>query len=99
MIGRKCHTSRGGGVTGAIAGTVLSKMRSKVVSYVDSQPLPAEGVMVDGDVAVGTRLPPDVALVEVPEDPQYAYGVVNRHRVIVDPKTYSAGHFHKNMQH
>lgn len=51
--------------------------------------------MVDGDVAVGTRLPPDVALVEIPEDPQYADAVVNHHRVIVDPKIYNAEHFQK----
>lgn len=77
-----------GGVVGAIAGTALSPPPAKVVTYVDSQPLPAEGVVITGDVAVGTRLPQEVALVAVPEDPKYAYAVVNHHRVIVDPKTY-----------
>jgi hypothetical protein len=77
-----------GGVVGAIAGTAIDPPPAKVVTYVQAQPMPAQPVVVKGDVVVGTRLPQEVALVTVPEDPKYAYAVVNQHRVIVDPKTY-----------
>jgi hypothetical protein len=41
------------------------------VAYVEGNPL--DPVVIDGDVAVGTVLPPDVQLVEVPSDPGYSY--------------------------
>lgn len=77
-----------GGVVGAIAGTALNPPPQPVVTYVQEQPMPESRVIVEGDVAVGAKLPQQVALVEVPQDPQYAYAFVNGHRVIVDPNTY-----------
>lgn len=76
-----------GGVVGAIAGTALNPPPKEVVTYVRQQPVAAEPVVIDGPVRVGTKLPQDVVLVRVPNDPQYAYATVNQERVIVDPKT------------
>ncbi|MCO6186601.1 DUF1236 domain-containing protein [Rhizobium sp. L1K21] len=77
-----------GGVIGAIAGTAVDPPPQEVVTYVRAQPMPAEPMTLEGEVAVGAKLPEQVVLVEVPEDPTYAYAFVNGHRVIVDPKTY-----------
>lgn len=77
-----------GGVVGAIAGTAVAPPPQKVVTYVEAQPAPAQPVVIEQPVAVGKPLPQTVVLTPVPEDPQYAYAVVNEQRVIVDPKTY-----------
>jgi hypothetical protein len=78
-----------GGVVGAIAGTALNPPPREVVTYVREQPAPpAEPVVIHEDVRVGTKLPHEVVLAPVPDSPDYAYAVVNKQRVIVDPQTY-----------
>lgn len=78
-----------GGVVGAIAGTALDPPPRRVVTYVQEQPIPADTVVVEQVVEVGKPLPKTVVLTPVPEDPTYAYAVVNQQRVIVDPSTYT----------
>lgn len=77
-----------GGVVGAIAGTAVAPPPPKVVTYVQSQPVPAQPVVIEKQVVVGEPLPREVVLTTIPEDPTYAYAVVNNQRVIVDPQTY-----------
>ena len=78
-----------GGVVGAIAGTALDPPPRKVVTYVEQQPVPTGRIVVEDVVEVGRPLPRTVVLTPVPEDPAYAYAVVNEQRVIVDPSTYT----------
>jgi hypothetical protein len=70
---------------GAIAGTALSAPPPPVAAYVVEQDVPT--VVLEGEVAVGAVLPPEVVLYPVPEDPLYAYTVVNDRHLIVDPRT------------
>ncbi|MBP1848750.1 DUF1236 domain-containing protein [Rhizobium halophytocola] len=77
-----------GGVVGAIAGTAVAPPPQKVVTYVQEQPVPAQPIVVQQQVAVGQPLPQTVALTPIPQDPTYSYAVVNNQRVIVDPQTY-----------
>lgn len=78
-----------GGAVGAIAGAALDPPPRKVVTYVEQQPIPTNPVVVEEVVEVGRPLPKTVVLTPVPEDPTYAYAVVNQQRVIVDPSTYT----------
>lgn len=57
-----------------------------VTHYVTEQPLD-EGTVVEGDVDAGTALPDSVVIKNVPDNDSYSYAVVNKHRVIVEPKT------------
>lgn len=77
-----------GGVVGAIAGTAVDPPPAKVVTYVQQQPIPAQPVIIEKRVVVGEPLPREVVLTQIPEEPTYAYAVVNNQRVIVDPQTY-----------
>lgn len=76
-----------GGVAGAIVGTAIDPPPQKVVTYVQEQPMPAEPVIIKEKVVVGQPLPQTVQVVTIPEEPKYAYAVVNEQRVIVDPQT------------
>ena len=78
-----------GGAVGAVAGAAIDPPPRKVVTYVEQQPIPADPVVVQEVVEVGRPLPRTVVLTPVPEDPAYAYAVVNQKRVIVDPNTYT----------
>lgn len=77
-----------GGVVGAIAGTAIAPPPPPVVTYVERSPMPAEPVIIEERVTVGQPLPRQVILTPVPDDPAYAYAIVNNQRVIVDPNTY-----------
>ena len=77
-----------GGVVGAIAGTAVDPPPAPVVTYVQQQPIPAQPVIIEQKVAVGQPLPQQVVLTPIPDQPTYAYAVVNNQRVIVDPQTY-----------
>lgn len=77
-----------GGVVGAIAGTAIDPPPQKVVTYVQQQPVPAQTVVIERQVVVGEPIPQEVVLTTIPEDPTYAYALVNNQRVIVDPQTY-----------
>jgi hypothetical protein len=48
----------------------------------------AQPVIIEQQVAVGQPLPQQVVLTPIPDQPTYAYAVVNNQRVIVDPQTY-----------
>ncbi|WP_435269734.1 DUF1236 domain-containing protein [Shinella sp. BE166] len=78
-----------GGAIGAIAGAAIDPPPEKVVTYVQQQPIPTDTIVVEDVVEVGRPLPKRVVLTPVPENPTYAYAVVNKQRVIVDPKTYT----------
>ncbi len=77
-----------GGVVGAVAGTAVDPPPQRVVTYVEQQPLPPQPIVIQQPVVIGEPLPPEVVLTPVPEDPTYAYAVVNNQRVIVDPESY-----------
>ncbi|PDT42636.1 MULTISPECIES: DUF1236 domain-containing protein [Sinorhizobium] len=78
-----------GGAVGLVAGAVIAPPPRQVTTYVQQQPVPADTVMIKEQIAVGRPLPRTVVLTPVPENPAYAYAVVNQQRVIVDPKTYT----------
>jgi hypothetical protein len=78
-----------GGVVGAAAGTVIDPPPERVVRYVETQPMPAQPVVVQERIVVGEPIPRQVVLTPVPDDPAYAYAVVNEQRVIVDPQTHT----------
>lgn len=58
----------------------------EVDSYVAEQPFDDEATY-DEDVVVGDTLPEGVIVREVPDYDDYSYAVVNRHRVIVEPRS------------
>jgi hypothetical protein len=74
-------------VTGAIVGTVIDPPPQKVVTYVQEQPMPSETVVVKERVVVGQPLPETVVVTPVPDNPKYAFAVVNHERVIVEPSS------------
>lgn len=76
-----------GGVVGAIAGTAIDPPPERVVTYVRQAPVPTERVVVQERVVVGEPLPQTVVVQQIPEDPNYAYAVVNQQRVIVEPSS------------
>ncbi|APO78281.1 hypothetical protein AM571_PC00543 (plasmid) [Rhizobium etli 8C-3] len=75
-----------GGAAGAVVGTLLDPP-PKVVTYVREAPPPADTVVIKEKVVVGQPLPEAVAITPVPDDPKYAYTVVNDQRVIVEPSS------------
>ncbi|RWX75826.1 DUF1236 domain-containing protein [Neorhizobium lilium] len=60
-------------------------MPGQVRTYVLEQRVPS--VVYEGDVVVGSTLPETVEVHTVDGYDDYAYTVVNEHRVIVDPRT------------
>lgn len=76
-----------GGVAGAAVGTVIDPPPQRVVTYVEQAPAPASPVVVKEKIVVGKPLPSSVVLTPVPDSPKYAYAVVNKQRIIVDPQT------------
>jgi hypothetical protein len=76
-----------GGVAGAIVGGAIDPPPANVVTYVQQQPYPTDEVVVKERVVVGEPLPQTVMVTPVPENPKYAYAVVNHQRVIVQPST------------
>jgi len=77
-----------GGVAGAVAGAVIDPPPREVVTYVEAQPAPPESVIIQQPIVVGKPLPAEVQVMPVPENPKYAYTVVNNQRVIVEPQTH-----------
>jgi hypothetical protein len=78
-----------GGAAGAIIGGLTADQSRQVRQYVIQQERPS--VRVQEQVVVGQPLPRTVELYELPPDvgvrTEYRYGVVNNHRVIVEPGT------------
>lgn len=77
-----------GGVLGVTAGAAINPPPREVVTYVEAQPAPPQAVVVQQPIVVGKPLPAEVQVVPVPENPKYAYTVVNNQRVIVEPETH-----------
>ncbi len=76
-----------GGVAGAVVGTAIDPPPRKVITYVQQAPAPTTRVVVKERVVVGQPLPQTVVVTPVPEDPTYAYAIVNDERVIVEPSS------------
>ncbi|MFT3999175.1 MAG: DUF1236 domain-containing protein [Rhizobium sp.] len=76
-----------GGVAGAIVGSAIDPPPEKVVTYVQEQPMPPSEAVVQDRIVVGQPLPEAVVVTPVPDNPTYAYAVVNHERVIIQPKT------------
>ena len=76
-----------GGVAGAVVGTVIDPPPQKVVTYVREAPAPSALVVVKEKIVVGQPLPETVVVTPVPENPRYAFAVVNDERVIVEPSS------------
>lgn len=76
-----------GGIVGGVAGTVLDPPPQEVVTYVQQAPAPTDRVVVKEKVVVGQPLPTTVIVTPVPDDPKYAYAIVNDERVIVEPSS------------
>jgi hypothetical protein len=75
-----------GAVVGATLGGALTPPPPEVVTYVEQQPAPAS-VVVQQPVVVGKPIPEAVMLTPIPENPRYAYAMVNEQRVIVEPQS------------
>ncbi len=58
----------------------------EVTTYVTGHEVPSASY--DGDVAVGSELPSSVEVYPVPSNSDYAYTVINKKRVIVNPHTH-----------
>ncbi|XKM43675.1 DUF1236 domain-containing protein (plasmid) [Rhizobium ruizarguesonis] len=69
----------------AVAQTTTVVVPGEVKTYVLKQETPS--VTFEGDVAVGTALPDTVEIHTIPDQPDYGYVVVNKKRVLVNPKT------------
>ncbi|KRB49235.1 hypothetical protein ASE04_18885 [Rhizobium sp. Root708] len=76
-----------GGVAGAVVGTIIDPPPQKVVTYVREAPAPTTAIVVREKVVVGQPLPEAVVVTPVPENPKYAYAIVNEERVIVEPSS------------
>ena len=76
-----------GGVAGATVGAILEPPPQKVVTYVREAPAPSARVVVKQKVVIGQPLPATVVVTPVPDNPKYAYAVVNDERVIVEPSS------------
>ncbi|MEH7880177.1 DUF1236 domain-containing protein [Rhizobium laguerreae] len=76
-----------GGIVGGVAGSVIDPPPPKVVTYVQQAPAPTKRVVVKEKVVVGQPLPETVVVTPIPDDPKYAYAIVNDQRVIVEPSS------------
>lgn len=76
-----------GGIVGGVAGSVIDPPPPKVVTYVQQAPAPTDRVVVKERVVVGQPLPETVVVTPIPDDPNYAYAIVNDQRVIVEPSS------------
>jgi hypothetical protein len=74
-----------GGAAGLTLGAAIDPPPDRVVTYVQEQPV-EQNVIIKERIRVGSALPDRVVLIRVPDDDRYAYAVINKHRVIVNPK-------------
>ncbi len=70
----------------AMAQTTVVTVPGEVRTYITEQEVPS--VTYDGDIIVGTELPSSVEVHTIPSNDAYAYTVINKQRVIVDPHTH-----------
>ncbi|MBY5420897.1 DUF1236 domain-containing protein [Rhizobium leguminosarum] len=76
-----------GGIVGGVAGSVIDPPPQQVVTYVQQAPAPTERIVAKEKVVVGQPLPETVVVTPIPDDPKYAYAIVNDQRVIVEPSS------------
>lgn len=57
----------------------------EVRTYVLEQKTPS--VTVEGEIVVGQPLPETVEVHTIPDQPEYAYAIVNDRRVVINPST------------
>ncbi|TAU80503.1 DUF1236 domain-containing protein [Rhizobium leguminosarum] len=76
-----------GGIVGGVAGSVIDPPPQQVVTYVQQAPAPTTRVVVKEKVVVGQPLPETVVVTPIPDDPKYAYAIVNDQRVVVEPSS------------
>ncbi|MBY2917554.1 DUF1236 domain-containing protein [Rhizobium leguminosarum] len=76
-----------GGIVGGVAGSVIDPPPQQVLTYVQQAPAPTTRVVVKEKVVVGQPLPEAVVVTPIPDDPKYAYAIVNDQRVIVEPSS------------
>ncbi|MGR9180493.1 DUF1236 domain-containing protein (plasmid) [Rhizobium leguminosarum] len=76
-----------GAIVGGVAGSVIDPPPQKVITYVQQAPAPTERVVVKEKVVVGQPVPETVVVTPVPDDPKYAYAIINDQRVIVEPSS------------
>ncbi len=57
----------------------------EVRTYVLEQKTPS--VTVEGEIVVGQPLPETVEVHTIPDQPEYAYAIVNDRRVVLNPST------------
>ncbi|AWM29007.1 DUF1236 domain-containing protein [Sinorhizobium fredii] len=70
----------------AIAQTTVV-LPGEVRTYVMEQQAPS--VVYEGDIVVGQPLPETVEIHTIPDQPDFAYAIVNEKRVIINPKTHT----------
>lgn len=68
-------------------GDAMATPPTAVVDYVKGQPTPVSTALVEEPLVAGQPLSSHVMLVAVPDDPNFAYAIVNNQRVIVEPKS------------
>ena len=73
-------------VIGAVVGSTLDPPPPAIRDYVVEHEVPP--IQLQGSLVVGAQLPSQIEVYPVPEDPRYAYAVINGRYVIVDPETY-----------
>ncbi|WP_331376653.1 DUF1236 domain-containing protein [Sinorhizobium chiapasense] len=59
----------------------------EVRTYVLEQNTPS--IQYEGEIIVGQPVPDVVEVYPIPDQPDYAYAIVNERRVIVNPKTHT----------
>ena len=74
-----------GAAVGGTVGAATEPPPDAVVTYVEREDVPS--VTVREHVVVGEALPDTVVIHKVPQHEKYAYAVVNKQRVIVDPQS------------
>lgn len=74
-----------GAAVGGTVGAATEPPPDAVVTYVEREDVPS--VAVQERVVVGEALPETVVIHKVPQHETYAYAVVNKQRVIVDPQS------------
>ncbi|AUX79830.1 MULTISPECIES: DUF1236 domain-containing protein [Sinorhizobium] len=68
----------------AIAQTTVV-LPGEVRTYVMEQKTPS--VAFEGEIVVGQPLPETVEIHTIPDQPDFAYAIVNEKRVVINPKT------------
>jgi uncharacterized protein YraI len=75
----------GAAIGGAVGAAIVPP--DTVVAYVQQQPMPAQTILLEGEVVLGATIPAAVTLTPVPDSPQFAYAFINGQWVIADMQT------------